>query len=272
MGHTADVTSTSLRIPLLGLGTWDLRGSTCVRAVREALELGYRHVDTAQMYENESEVGRALRESGVERANVFVTTKLWRDSLTREAVRASFEDSLKRLGTDYVDLLLIHWPNPDVPLEETLGAMGRAHESGRARAIGVSNFPVELWKRALELALVGINQVELHPYLGQSALVKLAKERELQLVAYTPIAKGRAATEPTIVRIAHAHDRTPVQVALRWLVQRGIGAIPKAARRAHLEENLRVFDFDLSDEEIERISALACDRRLVAPSWSPEWD
>lgn len=259
-------------IPLLGLGTWDLRDRDCVRAVREALEIGYRHIDTAQMYENEREVGRGLSESDVEREHVFVTTKLWYDSLTRKAVPAQFEKSLKRLGCDYVDLLLIHWPNPDVPLEETLGAMNRLRESGRARAIGVSNFPVGLWKRALEIAPTRINQVELHPFLDQSTLLNFARERELQLVAYTPIAKGKVADERVIVEIARAHERTPVQVTLRWLVQQNVAAIPKAARREHLEENFDIFDFTLSDDEIQSISGLARGQRLVDPGWSPEWD
>ena len=258
--------------PLLGLGTWDLRGAGCVRAVREALDIGYRHVDTAQMYENEREVGRGLSESGVDREQVFVTTKLWHDNLTRNAVPSSFEESLKRLATEYVDLLLIHWPNADVPLEETLEAMNRVRESGKARAIGVSNFPVALWKHALELTPLPVNQVECHPFLDQSALIGFARERELQLVAYTPIAKGKVAEEAAIVAVARAHERTPVQVALRWLVQQGVSAIPKSSRREHLDENFRIFDFTLSDEEMQRISALGRGLRLVNPGWAVTWD
>ncbi len=261
--------------PLLGLGTWDLRGAECVRAVHEALDIGYRHVDTAQMYENEREVGRGLSESGVDREQLFVTTKLWLDNLTRKALPSSFEESLKRLATEYVDLLLIHWPNAEVPLEETLEAMNRLRESGKARAIGVSNFPTALWKRALEMAPVPVNQVEFHPFLDQSALIGFARERELQLVAYTPIAKGKVAEEAAIVAVARAHERTPVQVALRWLIQQGVSAIPKSSRREHLEENFRVFDFTLSDEEMERISALPRGLRLVNPGWpgwAPAWD
>lgn len=258
--------------PLLGLGTWDLRGAECVRAVREALDIGYRHVDTAQMYENEREVGRGLSESGVDREQVFVTTKLWYDNLTRKAVPSSFEESLKRLETEYVDLLLIHWPNAEVPLEETLEAMERVRESGKARTIGVSNFPLALWKRALELTPLPVNQVEFHPFLDQSALSGFAGERELQLVAYTPIAKGKVAEEEAIVAVARAHERTPVQVALRWLVQQGVAAIPKSSRRKHLDENFRIFDFTLSNEEMQRISALGRGLRLVNPGWAVTWD
>jgi len=259
-------------LPLLGLGTWDLRGSECVRAVRDALEIGYRHVDTAEMYENETDVGRGLRESGLDRAHVFVTTKLWANSLTRRAVPKSFEKSLKRLDTEYVDLLLIHWPNPDVPLEETLEAMSVLQDSGKARAIGVSNFPVALWKRALELAPVQVNQVEYHPFLDQSELLRFAGEQELQLVAYCPIAKGKVADEPVIVDIARAHGRTPIQVTLRWLVKRGIVAIPKSARHEHLAENYRIFDFELTDAELDAITSLGRRQRLVDPGWAPDWD
>ena len=264
--------NTARPLPLLGLGTWDLRGVECVRSVREALDIGYRHIDTAQMYENEREVGRGLSESDVDRSQVFVTTKLWLDNLTRSAVASSFEESLKRLAIEYVDLLLIHWPNADVPLEETLEAMNRLRESGKARAIGVSNFPAALWKRALELAPVPVNQVELHPFLDQSALMEFARERDLQLVAYRPIAKGTVAEDAVIVDVARAHERTPVQVTLRWLVQQGVSAVPKSARRDHLEENLRVFDFTLSDEEMARIASLARGLRFVDPDWAPGWD
>lgn len=259
-------------IPLLGLGTWDLRGDACTRSVREALEIGYRHVDTAQMYENEQEVGRGLSESDIERGEIFLTTKLWTNNLTREAVASSFESSLKRLGTEYVDLLLIHWPNASVPVEETLEAMGRLRDSGRARAIGVSNFPVALWRRALELAPVGVNQVECHPFLVQTALRDFAVERGLQLVAYRPIAKGEVAEASVIADIARAHGRTAAQVALRWLVQRGIVAIPKSARRDHLEENFRIFDFELREQELHAIAALDRGNRYVDPGWAPDWD
>jgi diketogulonate reductase-like aldo/keto reductase len=240
--------------------------------VREALELGYRHIDTAEMYENEREVGRGISDSSVARADVFVTTKLWRDSLTRAAVPMHVDKSLKGLGTDYVDLLLIHWPNAEVPLEETLGAMTRLLEEGKARAIGVSNFPVALWREALELAPVGVNQVELHPYLAQKELLAFARDRGLQLTAYRPIAKGRVAEEPVIVEIARSHEHTPVQVSLRWLVQQGVAAIPKTGRRDHLQENFRIFDFELTDDEMKTIASLDRERRFVDPGWAPEWD
>lgn len=244
-----------------------------MRAVREALEMGYRHVDTAQMYENEREVGRGLKESRVKREDVFLTTKLWLDSLTRKAVPTTIDQCLKRLATDYVDLLLIHWPSASVPLSETLEAMNRVLERGKTRAIGVSNFTLPLWRRALELAPVGVNQFEFHPFLGQTALVRFAGESDLRIVAYTPLAKGRVSHEPTIVEIARAHGRTPAQVTLRWLIQHPrVGAIPKASRSEHLQENLAIFDFELDEEEMQAITSLGRNLRLVDPGWAPDWD
>lgn len=260
-------------IPPLGLGTWDLRGTDCVRAVHEALDMGYRHVDTAQMYENEREVGRGLKESGVPREDLFLTTKLWLDSLTRKAVPKTTNECLKRLATDYVDLLLIHWPAASVPLSETLGAMSVLLGSGKARSIGVSNFTTGLWRQALELAPVGVNQVEFHPFLNQDDLVRFAREKDLRIVAYTPLAKGRASLEPAIVEIARAHGRTPTQVTLRWLIQHpGVAAIPKASRREHLRENLGIFDFELDEAEMKALSGLGRNLRLVDPGWAPDWN
>jgi diketogulonate reductase-like aldo/keto reductase len=259
-------------IPRLGLGTWDLRGKDCVRAVHEALELGYRHVDTAQMYGNEREVGRGLKASRVPRDEVFLTTKLWTDSLTRRAVPKATEECLLRLATDYVDLLLVHWPVVDVPLSETLGAMTRLLESGKTRNVGVSNFTLPLWREALELAPAGVNQVEFHPYLDQGDLVSFAKERDLRIVAYTPLAKGRVTREPSIVEIAAVHGRTPAQVALRWLIQHpGVAVIPKASRLEHLRENLGIFDFELGPAEMRTLSSLGMNLRLVDPGWAPDW-
>jgi 2,5-diketo-D-gluconate reductase B len=259
-------------VPSLGLGTWDLRGSECVRAVRDAIGLGYRHVDTAEMYENEREVGRGLAESGVARDEVFLTTKLWTNHLTAESVPRSAERSLKRLGTEYVDLLLIHWPNASVPLAETLEAMERVRESGKTRRIGVSNFTPPMWREALAVAPARVNQVEFHPFLDQRSLVNCAADRGLALVAYTPLAKGRISKEPRILEIARAHGRTPAQVSLRWLIQHPrVAAIPKASSRAHLEENLRIFDFALAEDEMGVMSSLGKQLRLVDPGWAPDW-
>ena len=259
-------------IPSIGLGTWDLRGEACTQAVSSAIALGYRHIDTARMYQNEHAVGRAIGGSTIARENLFLTTKLWLDELTESAVPRAVDDSLTKLQTDYVDLLLIHWPNPEVPLKETLTAMVREVDRERARAIGVSNFPATLWAEALEIAAVGVNQVEFHPFLGQRILLDFARQRELNLIAYTPIAKGRVADSSVIRAIAETHRRSPAQIALSWTLHQGVAAVPKAAHREHQEDNLRASEVTLEAREVAAISALAEGRRLVAPGWSPVWD
>lgn len=262
-----------VRVPVLGLGTWRLEGRTCLRAVEEALSLGYRHVDTAQAYDNEEEVGRALRASGVPREEVFLTTKVWMESLDRGSVLHTTRESLRRLATGYVDLLLIHWPSPTVPLEETLGAFRQLQEEGKARHVGVSNFPPSMLRRALELAPVLCDQVEYHPFLGQRALLDLARRHDLLITAYSPLARGAVSRDRTLQEIGERHGKTPSQVALRWLIQQDrVAAIPKASRPEHLRANLEVFDFVLSDEEMRRIHALDRGWRLIDPGIAPDWE
>ena len=259
-------------LPSLGLGTWDLRGDACTEAVSSAIALGYRHIDTARMYQNERAVGRAIASSPVARERLFLTTKLWLDELIESAVPRAVDDSLTKLQSDYVNLLLIHWPNPEVPLQETLPAMAREVDRGTVRALGVSNFPAALWAEALEIATVGVNQVEFHPFLGQGVLLEFVRQRKLKLVAYTPIAKGQVGDSPTIRTIAEAHRCSPAQIALGWILHHGVAAVPKAARREHQQANLLASKVTLEATEVTAISALAEERRLVAPGWSPEWD
>ncbi len=261
------------RVPSLGLGTWQLRGAACRQAVEHALDLGYRHLDTAQMYENEDAVGQGLAHAPVDRDAVFLTTKIWHDSLAPADVRRTTEASLRRLGTDYVDLLLIHWPNPHIPLEQTLDAMLALQAEGKTRHIGVSNFPPSLLQRALaHTPLFGI-QVEYHPYLGQHRLLRLALAHDLMLTAYSPIAKARVLEDPVLQEIAETHGKTPIQVTLRWLIQqRPVTAIPRSARPSHRAANLDVFDFALSAEEMRRIARLDRGLRLVDPDFAPDWE
>ncbi len=271
----ADTTLTvqGVEVPKLGLGTWQITGRACRKAVCDALELGYRHIDTARAYGNEAEVGAGLRRSGIDRADVFVTTKLWYTRLRAAEVRSQVEGSLRELATDYVDLLLVHWPNPAVPLGETLAAMARLREEGRARHLGVSNFPVRLVREALEHAPILCDQVEYHPYLGQPALLSLARERDLMLTAYSPLARGRLLREPVLQEIGAAHGKTPGQVVLRWLLdQPRVTAVPKAASQEHRAANLEVFDFELSDAERGRIAGLERGLRTAQPSWAPDWE
>ena len=258
-------------VPAIGLGTWRLSGRDAVGVVEDALDLGYRHLDTARMYGNESEIGTALRSSWVDRADVFLTTKIWWTDLAYTAVRPAAEDSLRRLQTDYIDLLLIHWPNPRYALAPTLEAMFELRAEGKVRHVGVSNFPPALLREALACGPLFCIQVEYHPFLGQDELLSIARTHDLLLTAYSPIAKGKVADEPVLVEIAQRHGKTPAQVALRWHIQQPqVAAIPKAANRAHRVANLEL-DFYLSPEEMDAIYALARGRRLVNPSFAPDW-
>jgi 2,5-diketo-D-gluconate reductase B len=248
------------QMPALGLGTWQVRGSTCERVVRTALELGYRHIDTAEMYENEREVGSALAASGVDRGAVFLTTKVWSTHFRAAELRKAAEDSLRRLRTEYVDLLLLHWPSESVPLAETLGALSDVADEGKARAIGVSNFPVSLLQQAVRLSRVAIacDQVEYHVLSPQKALVDHARANGIAVTAYSPLARGRLTRHPVLARIGSKYGKSPVQVALRWLVeQEGVAAIPKASGERNLRANLEVFDFSLDAGDREELDSLA---------------
>jgi len=264
-------------IPLVGLGTWDLRGRTCARMVEQALRLGYRHIDTAEMYDNEREVGEGLRGSGVPRNEVFVTTKIWPSHFTpRELLRAA-KESLVRLRLTEVDLLLLHWPNPQIPLSDTIGALCKVKEAGQARHIGVSNFTVTLIEEALKLSTEPLvcNQIELHPFLDQSKVVAACRVHGMAVVAYSPIARGGLKDAATLARIGRAHGKTASQVGLRYLVQQGIAVIPRTSRVERLSENHAIFDFELSEREMSEIAALASrDGRIIdyAYSGSPNWD
>jgi diketogulonate reductase-like aldo/keto reductase len=245
------------KVPSLGLGTWRLSGEECTRVVERALALGYRHIDTAQMYANEGEVGRGIRNSGVDREEIFLVTKVRTSSFSHDNVLRSTRESLKKLKTEYVDLLLMHWPNPSVPLEETLGAMRELQEEGSVKHVGASNFPPPMVEEAIEYATVFCNQVEYHPYRTQDELLEQAREMDYLLTAYSPVAKGRVLSDATLQEIGEAHGKTPAQVALRWLIQQEkVVAIPKAASEVHLRSNFEVFDFELSNEEMEQVFAL----------------
>ena len=259
-------------VPALGFGTWQLEGDECRRAVEDALALGYRHIDTAQAYDNEEQVGRALKNADVPREEIFLTTKIWRDNLRPDDVSTSFQQSLKRLKTDYVDLLLIHWPHDAVPLGETLAAMSGFKAAGMVRHIGVSNFTPTLVGEALKHTSIFCNQVEYHPFLSQDALLRLARKHGFLLTAYSPLAQGTVMDDETLQEIAEAHGKTPAQVALRWLIdQQHVAAIPKASSHDHRRANFDIFDFELTDGERQRLDALAQGRRLVDPDFAPAW-
>jgi 2,5-diketo-D-gluconate reductase B len=269
------VTSGGARIPAIGLGTWDLRGRTCARMVELALRLGYRHVDTAEMYDNEREVGEGLRASGIGRDDVFVTTKVWPDHLAAPQLERATRESLARLRLANVDLLLIHWPNPRIPLAETMAALCRMKQAGLTRHVGISNFTVPLVEEAVRLATEPLvtNQIEWHPYIDQSKVIAACRRHGLAVTAYSPIAQGRAGNDAKLKRIGKHHRKTPAQVSLRFLVQEGAIVIPRTSRRARLEENMAIFDFELDPAEMDEIRALARrGGRVVDRSGALDWD
>jgi diketogulonate reductase-like aldo/keto reductase len=275
MMHVVEVKGA--RIPLVGLGTWELRGRTCARIVEQALRLGYRHIDTAEMYDNEREVGEALHASGIGRDEVFVSTKIWPSHFAPHELERAAKGSLGRLRLSEVDLLLLHWPNPQIPLSETLGALCKVKQMGLARHIGVSNFTVPLIAEAVRLASEPLvcNQIEMHPYLDQSKVTAACRANGMAVVAYSPVARGGAKNDAVLARIGAAHGKSAAQVSLRWLVQQGIVVIPRTGRIEHLSQNCAIFDFALSDAEMVEIHALAHRHgRLVdfAYSGSPKWD
>jgi 2,5-diketo-D-gluconate reductase B len=264
-----------LTIPALGFGTWQLTGDKCVEAVKKALEIGYRHIDTAQIYDNEAEVGKAIKESGIDRHAIFLTTKIWFTNFKKDDVRKSFEESLKKLQTDYVDLLLVHWPNPDVELKETLEAMQALKEEGKVKAIGVSNFPVALMKQAVEELKfeIACNQVEYHVLLNQKPVLEYTQAHDMILTAYSPLARGNLEDNAELGMIAGKHNKTVSQIALRWLIQqKNVVAIPKASSEEHIRKNFQIFDFELDQEDIDTINQLNGSQRFINPDIAPEWD
>ena len=264
-------------IPKIGLGTWQLRGERCAEIVAAALRAGYVHVDTAQGYANEEFVGEGLAASGVPRGSVFVTTKVRPDRMAEGDLQRSVDESLSKLRVSEIDLLLLHWPNPEMPLAATIRALNEVKRDGRARHIGLSNFTSRLLEKAWLLTgePFAAEQIEYHPYLDQTTMLAALRRHGMAIIAYCPIALGKVAGDPDIEAIARAHGRTAAQATLRWLVQQpDVVAIPKTARTERLEENLAVFDFALTDAEMARMSALtrAGSRNVNEPQWVPEWD
>jgi diketogulonate reductase-like aldo/keto reductase len=276
MPHAPVVEANGAAIPALGLGTWTLSGEACSNAIQWALEAGYRHIDTAAMYGNEEAVGAGIRASAVPRDDIFITTKVWHDDLAPGDLERAAEASLRRLGLDQVDLLLIHWPNLGIPLRGTMEALSRVRREGLARHIGVANFTVRLLEEAVRLASEPLvtNQCEHHPYLDQAPVLAACRRHGLSLTSYCPLGRAAVFSERVIVEIAKMHGKTPAQVVLRWHMQQpGVVAIPKSGSRQRIAENIAIFDFALTDGEMRRISSLARrNGRMVAPSFSPSWD
>ncbi len=271
------ITAQGKQIPALGFGTYKLKGNSGQSAIEKAIETGYRHIDTAQFYDNEADVGAAVAAGGIPREDIFITTKIWPDNAAEGKLQKSFDESLKKLKTDYVDLLLIHWPSSPAPFAEQMKALQSVQAAGKAKLIGISNFTVAQTREVVETlgAPLAANQVEYHPYLSQKPLLDYLRASGMFLTAYCPVAQGKVAKDPVIGKIANAHGKTTGQVTLRWLIQQdGVAAIPKAGSENHIRENFDIFDFTLSDDEMKQISALARpDGRIVNPvGIAPKWD
>lgn len=267
-----------MTIPAFGLGTFRLKDDVVIASVKTALELGYRTVDTAQIYDNEAAVGQAIAESGIPRSELFITTKIWTENLSQEALIPSLKESLKKLRTDYVDLTLIHWPSPKdaVSVEEFMQALLEAKEQGLTRAIGISNFTIPLMEKAI--AAVGVeniatNQIELSPYLQNRKVVDWAKQHGIHITSYMTLAYGKALTDEVINEIAGKHNATPAQVILAWAIGEGYAVIPSSTKRENLESNLLALRLTLDEADRAAIAALDCNDRLVSPEGlAPAWD
>jgi 2,5-diketo-D-gluconate reductase B len=264
-----------ISLPRLGLGTFRMQGDVCRAAVESALALGYRHIDTAEMYANEEAIGAAIAASGVVRKDLHVTTKVWNENLAPEAMRRAFDKSLKKLRLDQVDLYLVHWPAPNMNLPAMFETLIKLKEEGCTRAIGVANFNIALLKTVVEeiRAPIACNQIEYHVMLDQTNVAKYLAAKSIPLVAYCPLAQGRAASDETLLAIGEKHGASAAQVALRWLLdQDGVAAIPKTSRRESQEANLDALKVKLDDDDRKKIAALPKDKRCVNPGFAPAWD
>jgi 2,5-diketo-D-gluconate reductase B len=264
-----------ISLPRLGLGTFRMQGEVCRAAVESALGLGYRHIDTAEMYGNEDAIGAAIAASRVERGELHVTTKVWNENLAPDAIRRSFDASLKKLRLDQVDLYLVHWPAKGMKLPAMFETLMKLKEEGRTRAIGVANFNIALLKTVVEeiKAPIACNQIEYHVMLDQTRVRKYLAARSIPLVAYCPLAQGRTASDPTLAAIGRKHGASAAQVALKWLLdQDGVAAIPKASRAESQKANLDALHIGLDEEDLKAIAALPKDKRCVNPGFAPAWD
>ncbi|MDN6876404.1 2,5-didehydrogluconate reductase DkgB [Pseudomonas citronellolis] len=267
-----------MSIPALGLGTFRLKDQVVIDSVSTALELGYRAIDTAQIYGNEAEVGQAVAASGVPRGELYLTTKVWTENLSRDRLIPSLEESLDKLKTDYVDLCLIHWPSPGgaVPVDEYMAALAEAKARGLAREIGVSNFTLALMQQAIDVVGAGeiaTNQVELHPYLQNRKVAGFADRHGIRITSYMTLGYGKVLGDAVIGEIAQRHGATPAQVVLAWAMQLGYAVIPSSTKRANLASNLAARELRLSDADMAAIAALERNERITSPaSLAPAWD
>jgi len=267
--------TSTFELPPIGLGTGPMHGDTGVALMVEALRMGYRLLDTAAHYHNEVEVGEAIRASGVPRDEIIVLTKIWPDRIHGNVLPGEAEAALERLKLDHIDVLVPHWPNPNIPLEETMAALNAVRERGLTRAIGLSNFPTAAMAEAQRLSAspLVLNEIEYHPYLNQDTVIRACRAAKIAVVTHCPLDRaGAIFAEPTVVAAAARVGRTPAQVILRWHVQQGVIPIPSSHSASRLRQNISVFDFALTDDEMRAISALAAGQRICAPPVPYEWD
>jgi|HigsolmetaAR202D_1030399.scaffolds.fasta_scaffold00030_66 Aldo/keto reductases, related to diketogulonate reductase len=267
--------STGARMPKIGFGTWQISNEQVGDRIHTALKVGYRHIDTAAVYGNEAGIGQALQEAKIPREELFITTKVWKDDYRAADLPGAVDRSLEKLQMDYVDLLLLHWPHESVALEETMPALNAVARAGKAKAIGVSNFPTKLLQKAIELSEVPIvtNQIEYHPFLNQNKVLNFARAHNISITAYSPLARGKVNDNPVLNEIGAKYNKSASQVALRWLVeQEGVIVIPKASSEKNMRANFEIFDFALDDSDRAAIASLANNTRILNPEWGPEWD
>jgi len=262
------------KLPALGFGTYKLYGEDCVAAVDFAIQNGYTHIDTAQVYENEAEVGDGIVRSKIARDKIFLTTKIWRNFFAEDTVAQGLEESLKKLKTDYVDLLLVHWPFPETPLAKMVEEVAKAKKAGKAKHIGVSNFTIAQMEEALKVAPdIFCNQVEYHPYLGQKPVLDFIQKKGIALTAYSPIARGAVFKDKLIKDIGDKYGKNEAQVTLRWLIQQdNVAAIPKSGTPQNIKNNIDIFDFELTADEMKQIHGLAKNDRLIDLGGTQKWD
>ncbi len=263
--------SNGVEIPVLGLGTWQLTGDACVKMVSKALEMGYRHFDTAEMYGNEEEIRDGIE--GFDRGELFIASKVWQSNLGYDKTLRACEGSLRRLGTDYLDLYMIHWPDSTMDMKGTFKAFKELVDGGRIRYAGVSNFTVKHLEQNLpaceELGLdVTLNQVEFHPGLYQRRLLEYCVGKDVVVESYSPLARGDVMDNPTLKEIGEKHGKSPAQVSLRWLLQKDTVVIPKSSSVEHASEDMKVFDFELSEDEMERIDSIGDGGRIIVPPFA----
>lgn len=261
-----------IKVPALGFGTWTLAGKECTDAVVDAIEIGYRHIDTAQAYGNEEFVGQGIKNTGINRNELFVTTKVWFTDLDPKTIKQKTKESLEKLQMDQIDLLLIHWPTAGMNLKSVIKTFNSLKSSGAIKAYGVSNFNMQLLEEAMKYGDIFCNQVEYHPFLSQQRLLETAKNTDMLVTAYSPLAKGKAVNNEKLQIIGKRYNKTAAQVILRWLIQQEkVSPIPRSSKHLHRQANFEIFDFELDENEMKAIFELDNNDRQINPEWAPEW-